>query len=42
MTEEKTILYHWAIARFKHPTHQIVFCKQAALKYIACQDNYEI
>lgn len=32
----------WALARFKHPTHQIVFCTPEALQSITYQENYEI
>ena len=32
----------WALARFKHPTHQIVFCTPAALKCITYKDYFAI
>ena len=32
----------WALARFKHPTHQIVFCTSSALKCITYYEHYEI
>lgn len=32
----------WALAKFKHPTHQIVFCTPKALKCITYKNNYEI
>ncbi len=32
----------WALARFKHPTHQIVFCTPEALKCITYKGHYEI
>lgn len=32
----------WAIARFKHPTHQIVFCTPSALKCITYKGHFEI
>jgi len=32
----------WALARFKHPTHQIVFCTPEALGCIKYKGNYEI
>lgn len=32
----------WALAKFKHPTHQIVFCTPEALKCITYQGYYEI
>ena len=32
----------WALARFKHPTHQIVFCTPKALACITYKSNYEV
>lgn len=32
----------WALARFKHPTHQIVFCTPEALVNITYKSNYEV
>jgi len=32
----------WTLARFKHPTHQIVFCTPKALECIAYKDHYNI
>ena len=32
----------WALARFKHPTHQIVFCTPEALQCITYKGYYEI
>ncbi|MCR5069814.1 MAG: DUF3990 domain-containing protein [Prevotella sp.] len=32
----------WALARFKHPTHQVVFCTQEALKTLVYKAHYEI
>lgn len=32
----------WALARFKNPTHQIVFCTESAIKCITYKDFYEI
>lgn len=32
----------WALARFKHPTHQIVFCTPNSLKSITYQGYYEL
>ncbi len=32
----------WALAKFKHPTHQIVFCTPEALQCITYSGNYEI
>lgn len=32
----------WALARFKHPTHQITFCTPESLKCITYLSNYEI
>ena len=42
MTEEKTILYHRALARYKHPTHQIVFCTPEALTCISYKGHYAL
>ena len=32
----------WAQAKFKHPTHQIVFCNDKALRALTFIDYYEI
>ena len=32
----------WALAKFKHPTHQMVFCTPEALKSITYKGYYEI
>ena len=32
----------WALAKFKHPTHQILFCTDKALKTLTYQSNYEL
>ena len=32
----------WAQAKFKHPTHQIVFCNDKALRSLTYIDHYEI
>lgn len=32
----------WALAKFKHPTHQIVFCTPEALKCITYKSHYSI
>lgn len=32
----------WALARYKHPTHQITFCTQKALQSITYKDSYEL
>lgn len=32
----------WALAKFKHPTHQIAFCTDYALKSLQYQSNYEV
>lgn len=32
----------WVLAKFKHPTHQIVFCSQKALQCITFQDSYTL
>ena len=32
----------WVLAKFKHPTHQIVFCTQKALKTISFERSYEL
>lgn len=33
----------WELAKFKHPTHQIVFCTELSLKFLSFvrSDNYE-
>ena len=30
----------WALARFKHPTHQIVFCSELAIKTLTYKSHY--
>ena len=32
----------WALARFKHPTHQIIFCTDEALQTIKFESSYEL
>ena len=32
----------WALARFKHPTHQILFCTDRAIKTIEFDSYYEL
>ena len=32
----------WALAKFKHPTHQIVFCNDRALKALTYKNYYEL
>lgn len=32
----------WALARFKHPTHQIIFCTDRALQTIQFERAYEL
>ncbi len=32
----------WALARFKHPTHQILFCTDRALQTIRFESYYEL
>ena len=32
----------WALAKFKHPTHQILFCTDKALKILTYLSNYEL
>lgn len=32
----------WALARFKHPTHQIIFCTDKALQTIKFELSYEL
>lgn len=32
----------WALARFKHPTHQIVFCSELAIKTLTYKSYYTI
>lgn len=32
----------WALARFKHPTHQIIFCTDKALQTIKFESSYEL
>ena len=32
----------WVLARFKHPTHQIVFCSDKALQTLTYQAHYEL
>ena len=32
----------WALVKFKHPTHQILFCTDKALKTLTYQSNYEL
>ena len=32
----------WALARFKHPTHQIVFCTSEAVKTLTYKDNFKV
>ncbi|SEA33250.1 Protein of unknown function [Lachnospiraceae bacterium NK3A20] len=31
----------WALAKFKHPTHQIVFCTPGALETLSYVGGYE-
>jgi len=32
----------WALAKFKHPTHQIAFCSEQALRCIQFTNSYEV
>ena len=32
----------WALAKFKHPTHQIIFCNDKALATLKYVEHYEI
>lgn len=32
----------WAVAKFKHPTHQIIFCNDKALSTLKYIEHYEI
>ena len=32
----------WVLAKFKHPTHQIVFCNEDALACLKFIDSYEV
>jgi hypothetical protein len=32
----------WVLAKFKHPTHQIVFCTRKALECIKFSESYEV
>lgn len=32
----------WELVKFKYPTHQIVFCTEAALKYLAYVRSYQL
>lgn len=32
----------WALAKFKHPTHQIAFCTPHALRCLKFVENYEV
>ena len=32
----------WVLARFKHPTHQIIFCTDKALQTIKFESSYEL
>ena len=32
----------WALAKFKHPTHQIAFCNSRALECIRYLESYEV
>lgn len=32
----------WALARFKHPTHQIVFCTDRALVTLSYKSHYQL
>jgi len=32
----------WALARFKHPTHQILFCTDSALQTVTFESYYEL
>jgi len=32
----------WALAKFKHPTHQIAFCNQSALGQLRFSGSYEV
>ena len=32
----------WALARFKHPTHQIIFCTDTALNTLRFKSYYQL
>ncbi len=32
----------WELVKFKYPTHQIVFCTEAALKQISYEGSYSL
>ncbi len=32
----------WALARFKHPTHQILFCTDQALRAVKFKSYYQL
>ena len=32
----------WVLAKFKHPTHQIVFCTERALRQLTFKTSYEL
>lgn len=32
----------WALARFKHPTHQLLFCNDRALQTLTFIESYEL
>lgn len=32
----------WALARFKHPTHQVVFCNDKALQSLTFIESYAL
>jgi hypothetical protein len=32
----------WALAKFKHPTHQIAFCAPSTLKCLKYLESYEV
>lgn len=32
----------WELAKFKHPTHQIVFCNDKALQTLTYKSSYEL
>lgn len=32
----------WALAKFKHPTHQILFCNDRALKCLTFKSSYQL
>ena len=32
----------WTLAKFKHPTHQIVFCNDKALRTLTYKESYKL